>query len=64
MRQTVLAIIRSSSVRMTRTATRLTAAEITPSVAATYPQQRPDVPSGLTPPGADRNFCLQPSQQK
>src|ERR1017187_9328105 len=29
-----------------------------------YPQQHPDLPSGLAPAGADRNFCRQWSLQK
>src|SRR5450759_5188263 len=35
-----------------------------PTTCGTYPQQHPDLPSGLAPAGADRNFCRQWSQQK
>ena len=29
-----------------------------------YPQQQPDLPSGLAPAGVDKNFCRQWSLQK
>src|ERR1035437_4261067 len=63
-RHTKRAIISSSSVRMTRTVDIWSPRKSRLHSPRFYPQQHPDLPSGLAPAGVHRNFCRQWTLQK